>query len=381
MGIDILRKPGQAVLLRGVVGAGAAAYDYDHIVLYHVQGETLSGICLDGAKLSSAVLRLADLTGSSLRLAELYNADMQGCKLDGALMQGAKLAGADLSSARLIGADLSGANLMNANLEGANLSGANVTDVAFRHGKWDDRTVWPHGTMPQFRNTPLHQALDAPERGDAAGRETRNSADVRPIHLYGSLPDGTVARAHLSSADKELRIYGSSGTQAIWTLCADPSLDQLLKAVVNLIGVGADRPSAERIAVDVGSSTSGFEYGDPKPDVVGLFGRAPLRLPSREEDLKSIVFPTNNRRTMEPLTILESYPYRILKLHAGGSRARRFSNLQFGLDIRGMLVGFAQFYLSGIADKDIAYGASMAAVKWLWRPEIDTTPESLGNDS
>ena len=104
------------------------------IVIYTVDGDSLTGANLSradlrGANMSGADLSGADLSGAYLRGANLSGADLRGANLSGAYLRGAYLSGADLSVANLREADLRGANLKEAYLSGADLSGANLREA------------------------------------------------------------------------------------------------------------------------------------------------------------------------------------------------------------------------------------------------------------
>jgi hypothetical protein len=67
------------------------------------------------------------------------------------------LMGADLRDADLRDADLRGSDLTNANLTGANLRDAQLADTEFRDARYDHRTVWPEGFVPDAAGARLDE--------------------------------------------------------------------------------------------------------------------------------------------------------------------------------------------------------------------------------
>jgi pentapeptide repeat protein len=75
--------------------------------------------------------------------------DLQDTQLQGADLRGAQLLGAFFDDAHLQGAILAGAQLQGARLQGADLTDADLTDANLQDARYDRRTQWPAGFVPQ----------------------------------------------------------------------------------------------------------------------------------------------------------------------------------------------------------------------------------------
>ncbi len=129
----------------------------------------LEGSSLRGADLSGAKLRRANLRGADLAGATLVNADLSGADLAGASLAGADLRWAVAADARLLRADLqrvnaSGASLLlailiRADLRGANLSGTNLHRADLTNVTTDGETSFERALMTYTRFEPIVAGL------------------------------------------------------------------------------------------------------------------------------------------------------------------------------------------------------------------------------
>ncbi|HVZ32337.1 MAG TPA: glycogen debranching protein GlgX [Polyangiaceae bacterium] len=97
-----------------------------------LSGSDLSGAQLVDARMANAQLSRASLQETDLSGADLRQAQFRGANLNGVRMIGAMVTHADLRNAQLSGADLSGANLDTATLVDANLERATLRDCRLR---------------------------------------------------------------------------------------------------------------------------------------------------------------------------------------------------------------------------------------------------------
>ncbi|MCC6608538.1 MAG: pentapeptide repeat-containing protein [Burkholderiales bacterium] len=129
----LFARPGELREMPGLIGGERARARGPEL-----EKLNLAAIDLSGANLSGFRMWSLDLENAALRAADLRHADLAGSNL-----RGSDLTGADLSGARLGGADFTATKL-----EGAKLGGA----------RYDDKTRWPAGFVPQDAGA----ILDAP---------------------------------------------------------------------------------------------------------------------------------------------------------------------------------------------------------------------------
>ena len=106
----------------------------------YLEGASLNGADLERVKLVGANLSWANLECADLQDANLYRAKLTGADLERANLSRSNLYGASLARARLVDANLKGANLKVANLEGANLEYADLEGA-----RYNSNTKFPAG--------------------------------------------------------------------------------------------------------------------------------------------------------------------------------------------------------------------------------------------
>lgn len=129
-----------------------------------LEGSSLRGADLWGAKLRGANLRGADLAGATLANADLSGADLSGASLAGADLRwavaaDARLLRADLQRVNASGASLLLAILIRADLRGANLSGTNLHRADLTSVTTDGETTFERALMTHTRFEPIVAGL------------------------------------------------------------------------------------------------------------------------------------------------------------------------------------------------------------------------------
>ncbi|MCB0192020.1 MAG: pentapeptide repeat-containing protein [Anaerolineae bacterium] len=110
---------------------------------------TLSQLDLGRVRLSGTDLHRATLTETNLVKAELLMVDLTKANLTKADLRSALLRQATLIETNLTKANLAGADLREVNLKGANLTDAILDETKLTEAKYDHRTRWPSGFVPE----------------------------------------------------------------------------------------------------------------------------------------------------------------------------------------------------------------------------------------